>query len=782
MSMPGHFSDAHFSPRCGLAAQRRAASMQQWCVDASQQWLSPGAVRGLWTLSCPNTRFAGKVLFAAIAAGLLVSQAFAQSAPPQGEPQTAQAGLAAPAGDVAPMALVPMIDPPDEVSSRAAFAYVRAALAHAVKAVAAGDDPSMQAADLPPPDGVFPGACVTIREVGGRLLARGVYVGTTRSVEYATQRAMEQAVSALPQTRDILQRRAASEQLARAIITLEVSGQPTPLRPSTFAELDSDLDMGLDGVLAIAPTRDGEQSHAVFPLAMLVGSTPPSRAVMSAVSVASGDPALAIAGVKLHEAEAVRAKGVRIFRLRVRQLAQLAPQPDMTRGVEPVQLVRGSRLIRTSDLSTDALRDVLVRLTDHTLRRATTDAALGQDLALWDELRPLEGLQQGFAQPASKALATFALLHVAQTFDASEQDMQARNESSRVDVLQTTATKARALAERLLVQQFAEEDIFAKREAAPKGPVESAAWLVALMAGESDSVIGPSIRGQPWFGPLVQELVAGAMLGLQSEGARVTGFADNVPKSARALFAQALVAVHRSPAALQACGVQPDALLGSARAALTEAYLGAGPGDLVSQLPWLWWAQELIAEPGDALPPALLELREHLWENQLRETDNPDLLGGIILREQLQASGKPMPTWQGLRPITFAAAALRDDRMTPQPQRMSELAKLLGSLRFTRQLVTDESCGWAGGVEDQTLANSAETLPASSVGTPWSTQPPIPPPTMLWGVKAAPWDHRLPLDASVAGLLALSESLRSLEAFSRPAGQSSANTLDASQK
>jgi hypothetical protein len=213
------------------------------------------------------------------------------------------------------------------------------------------------------------------------------------------------------------------------------------------------------------------------------------------------------------------------------------------------------------------------------------------------------------------------------------------------------------------------------------------------------------------------------------------------------MFAQSLGMLATSPAALAASGLDEAQLRALAQGALTQAYLGAGPGDLVSQLPWLWWAQSTLATPSMQFPPALLELRAHIWENQLRESPTPDLVGGIIVREQLLPSGKPMPTWQGLRPLTFVASTLRDSELTPADARMSELAKLLGGLRFARQLMTDESAGWAGGLE-----------PARSQGD-------APVPTMLWGTKAAPWDHRLPLDASVAGVLLLSETVRSLESM-----------------
>jgi hypothetical protein len=662
----------------------------------------------------------------------------------QGDAPAAQAGLASPQ-PLPALGAAPTIDPPDDASARSAFAYARAAIAHSARALRGGDDPSPQAADIAPPEGLYPGACVTIREAGGRLLGRGVFVGGVRSVEFATQRALEQALQALPQARDMLQRAVAADTLASALLTVELSGQPTPLRPERFAELDHELDMGIDGVLAIAPTRDGDQMHAVFPLGMLVQGSPPSRAMVSAVSVASGDPSMAIAGVRPHEAAAVREKGVQLFRLRARQLAQLSSQPDLDRAPEPMMLTRGSRLARVSELSTPALRDLLARTTDHVVRRATTGASLGQDVALWDDLRPLEGVQQGFADGGSKAVASLALLHASSTLmEGNHREL---------------ALRAARLSERLLVQQLAGDGLFGDGLSADAGPgvladdsTQSAAWLAALLVGAEHEEVGPSLRSQPWFTERVAELGASVQRGLRrDERGAAVGFADGVPEGGRGVIAYALAKLSVQPGA-------DAALVQLRRDALAQTYLGAGPGELAGQLPWLWWAESAASDGVAGLPPALLELREHIWQNQVREGDQPDVLGGIILREQLSPTGKALPTWQGLRPVAFVAASLRDPRLTPVGERMAELSKLLGSLRFARQLVVDESAAWAGGLE---RPGGVQDIAAG--GAAGATAEAAPGPTMLWGVRAAPWDYRMPLDACVAGVLALSEAVRSLE-------------------
>jgi hypothetical protein len=726
----------------------------------------------------------------ALLAGRALAQAPASPNPP------ATTGLlvtpAAPAEAISPqtpdvLAIAPSIDPPDDASARSAFAYVRAAIEHSVRALRAGDDATPQAADLAPPDGLYPGACVTIRESTGRLLGRGVFVGGVRSVEFATQRALEQALQALPQARDVLQRAVAADALASSLVTLELSGQPTPLMPQRFSELDSELDMGIDGVLAIAPARESQQSHAVFPLGMLVAGMPPSRAMVSAVSVASGNPSLAIAGVRTHEAQAVQEKGVRLYRLRVKQLAQLSSVPAAQgappRAVEPAILTRGSRVPRASELSTPALRDLLARTTDHLVRRATTGEAMGQDVALWDDLRPLEGVQQGFSEGPSKAVATLALLHASQTLLATP-GLEARQRD--------IALRAARLSERLLVQQLAGDDLFGPASI-DGDPALSGAWLVALLLGARHEQVGASLRAQPWFAERVEQLGESTARALLRDNAGfVTGFADNVPEAARGVVACALAELafakadrNDSERAQQASGqaaqtasqAAPDAALQLARDALAQTYLGAGPGDLAGQLPWLWWAQQRLATGAPALPPALppalLELREHIWQNQVREGDAPDLIGGIVLREQLAPSGKALPTWQGLRPLAFVASSVRDPRLTPEGERMPQLAKLLTSLRFARQLVVDESVAWAGGLEASGLASDqqggTQQAGTQQVGTQQVGTQQVgdeqPRPTMLWGVRAAPWDYRMPTDACSAGVLVLSEAVRTLNSL-----------------
>ncbi|MFN7440371.1 MAG: hypothetical protein ACK5TV_09295, partial [Phycisphaerales bacterium] len=110
------------------------------------------------------------------------------------------------------------------------------------------------------------------------------------------------------------------------------------------------------------------------------------------------------------------------------------------------------------------------------------------------------------------------------------------------------------------------------------------------------------------------------------------------------------------------------------------------------------------------------------------------LVGGIVFTK----SRNPLPTWQAARPIAFIATMLGDPRLTAPDERSRELVRLLTSLRFLRQLQADDSTAWM------------QALPGSARG----------------GIRSAPWDQRMPVDATAITLMAITESIRSLDALS----------------
>jgi hypothetical protein len=166
------------------------------------------------------------------------------------------------------------------------------------------------------------------------------------------------------------------------------------------------------------------------------------------------------------------------------------------------------------------------------------------------------------------------------------------------------------------------------------------------------------------------------------------------------------------------------------------------PAEIVSQMPWLGWAASPIGStskgPVDVpAAPALREMRAQLWEHQLRAeslvSEEADLAGGIAF----VASQRPMPTSQAARPLAFVATMLGDERLTGKDEVSAELARLLESLRFLRQLTADEA-------ECHMYKDPA---------------------TALGGVRNSLFDQRMPPEATAMTLLTVCETLKSLDAI-----------------
>jgi len=158
----------------------------------------------------------------------------------------------------------------------------------------------------------------------------------------------------------------------------------------------------------------------------------------------------------------------------------------------------------------------------------------------------------------------------------------------------------------------------------------------------------------------------------------------------------------------------------------------AGRGGAVGAAPWIVWAARDLAQddrvPGAA---ALREGRDLIWEHQITRTDagadEADLAGGIVF----SASRQPLPTAQSARAAAMAAAMQGVPGLTPEAERPGQLAKLLPTLRFLRQLSVEEA-------EARLYAD-----PGQAEG----------------GVRLALWDHRQPVEATALSLIAVTETL-----------------------
>ena len=107
-----------------------------------------------------------------------------------------------------------------------------------------------------------------------------------------------------------------------------------------------------------------------------------------------------------------------------------------------------------------------------------------------------------------------------------------------------------------------------------------------------------------------------------------------------------------------------------------------------------------------------------------------------------------MPTWQGARPLAFLASMMGDERLTSggllSGEVPGEIARLLDSIRFLRQLAAGEPEGHM--YKDPERA--------------------------AWGVRKSLWDQMMEPGATAMTLIAVCETLRSVERVAdRAAGE-----------
>ncbi|MEO1583544.1 MAG: hypothetical protein AAFR96_03100 [Planctomycetota bacterium] len=303
----------------------------------------------------------------------------------------------------------------------------------------------------------------------------------------------------------------------------------------------------------------------------------------------------------------------------------------------------------------------------------------------------------------------------------------------------------------------------ASRRALERFVDETAAWLASLHDSDvylptNDSVIEPaSPAGQALRAFALARAIAvrGESVGLDRKSLRAQIEQLNTPDTT----SRALANLARSELDMPMLELDPADDRGGpvSRAIAAFALARAGereraerllkglrrvenPAELVGAMPWLGWAEQAAAGEGE-IPSAvaLREMRRIVTDFQLTAADagadNLDLVGGIVF-----TSGTlPLPTWQSARPVAFLASMLSDGRLTTPAEQDAELASLLRSLRFLRQLAASEAEAFI------------YREPASALG----------------GIRAAVWDQQMPTDASAMTLLALVETLESLDSMAR---------------
>lgn len=209
-------------------------------------------------------------------------------------------------------------------------------------------------------------------------------------------------------------------------------------------------------------------------------------------------------------------------------------------------------------------------------------------------------------------------------------------------------------------------------------------------------------------------------------------FRADIPQQHRGIIAFALARLSTSTRGL----VQREQVVPLVR----SIYRDTPAGELVGQMPWLGWAELELAKREATVPAAqaLRDMRDAVREHTLRAEDldelSSDLAGGVVFT----VGPVPLPTAQSFRAAAIAATMAGDARLTPAGDRPLAIALSLSHVRFAAQLC------WDG----PSLAFSRN--PERDRG----------------GVRAAPWDVRLSLDASAMSLLTLSETMHAIRAKS----------------
>ncbi len=531
----------------------------------------------------------------------------------------------------------------------------------------------------PPPLPGIQGASITLRS-GGRILGRGVdFKGDGRSLWRAAMSACDEAKGRLAVENDSLRVERLRDAAAGLLISLELAGALIPISPQTHEDADRLVPPGIEGVAC----RFGDRLEAVFPGTMLVRGLLPGDALASAVASASDEPAYGLrVSPEAQPERLAREHGAVFYKFRSAHLAQFAP------GEPPRFLFRGGRVVLRSELTRASIRAWADGLASHLIRRRWPGA---EPLGMLGTAWPTQGrYEPQIADTFEQSLCGYALLRYAAL--GGEGAAKARDFAARLASCSAAAGGVEFLQPPAFV---AMAWVFLDEMARTRPLPPEAEWLLARVAGGLDALAES--------GP------------------------EKTEPGERAVLAWAL--------ARRAAATPDPGDNSRAEAFLRRVYLLTEPGQLVSHMPWLGWA-ELALAPPQTVPAAeaLRAMRDDVWAHQLGPEDAPapDLIGGIVFT----SGGGSLPTCHSARPAAFAASMLGDSRLTEAREYAPELVRLLSLLRFLRQLGADEATGHMYADRDRAM----------------------------WGTRSSLWDQRQPPEASALTLLTLVETLRSLDA------------------
>ncbi len=516
------------------------------------------------------------------------------------------------------------------------------------------------------------------------MVGRGTsFDAGAKSVWQAARSAYVQAVESLPVEDDALRARRVEEMTPRITVDLQLAGEFTPLLAEDEATVALQVPPGIDG-LAV---RVGERIEGVFPGTMLSTSTSVSEALRVALSRLNLPPR------PLRELR--HAAPLTIYRFPVRQVAQARE------GSPPEFLYRGGRVVAPTEVAGRRLRAAASAIASHLISHAwpgeEPHGLTGDYDLLTDRYDPL------IAPPVEQAAVALALARF----------------SAAPGIPPRDADRARRFAaevvEKLVAVAPEEADPFA--EALP-----AAMWLAARQAVLD---AGGRVATDADAAARAHEAAAAA---IRMEGDAVA-WTDRAPTAGRGLIAFAL-----------AIGARDEGARREAEAVVRAVFRETGSGQLVSEMPWLAWADMALHASPEDLPSAvaLVELRRAAYSFQLGEADltaeGADLLGAFVFSR----SRSILPTWHALRPSATVATMLGDPRLTPDGEVVAEMSRLRPALRYLLQLV----------VEDPLLHLARDRERA------------------IGGVRPAVWEQAAALEPAAMALLTLTETLRAMEARS----------------
>ncbi len=486
-------------------------------------------------------------------------------------------------------------------------------------------------------------------------------------------------------------------------ISLELAGPLTPLSKADLADLNAAIRPGLDGVAV----RVGEEWAVAFPSELVAAGVLTAIKLPAMAARLLGDPTL---GIELPQDLASR-HSVTFYRFEVVHIAGVGA------GGAAEFLVRGGRVVEIDEVTTAGLVRFAEELLGHfeatrvagKMANPPQERRAGETPAPLDEESPRLGLmgtidaargvaESPIASPMQQSLAALSLVTLAET--------------PRVSA--AVRTRARILAHEIMVDLAHIEP--GEIDPAADGVAAAVAWVVlARLDAAEDADL------QPFFESCEGMLAAHAA----AERGEIT------PGVAEAVLVWAL--------AERAVRTGQDR--GIATRDLRALYAATRPGGLVGLMPWLGWAELLLA--GEAPVPAgaaLRLVREQVWNHQLTLADtglaDRDLAGGVVFT----LGAAVLPTWTTARPAALCATLLGDPRLTTPAEVSSEVVRLVRVMRFLRQLSAREAeCAF------------------------------YPRPRLVrGGIRAALWSPQQPPEASAMTLLAVCEFLRSIDRLENP--------------